>query len=241
MRRHIEPNGKLLPGGLAILHEDRDIIVVDKPPGLLTISTDREKSRTAYFILTDYVRKGVAKSRNRIFIVHRLDRETSGILLFAKSEAAKFRLQSQWQDTKKKYLAVVHGQCEKRAETITTYLAENRAHDVYTTNDARKGKLARTTYKVLKQTKDFSLLEIDLLTGRKHQIRVHLAAIGHPVVGDPRYGKERKARDRLALHAKSISFAHPFSGEPLTFATKVPAYFNTLVGHWEPVNLRQSN
>lgn len=231
MRRHIEPNGKLLPGGLAILHEDRDIIVVDKPPGLLTISTDREKSRTAYFILTDYVRKGVAKSRNRIFIVHRLDRETSGILLFAKSEAAKFRLQSQWQDTKKKYLAVVHGQCEKRAETITTYLAENRAHGVYTTNDARKGKLARTTYKVLTQTKDFSLLEIDLLTGRKHQIRVHLAAIGHPVVGDPRYGKERKARDRLALHAKSISFAHPFSGEPLTFTTKVPVYFNTLVGH----------
>ena len=231
MRRHIEPNGKLLPGGLAILHEDRDIIVVDKPPGLLTISTDREKSRTAYFILTDYVRKGVAKSRNRIFIVHRLDRETSGILLFAKSEAAKFRLQNQWQDTKKKYLAVVHGQCEKRAETITTYLAENRAHGVYTTNDARKGKLARTTYKVLTQTKDFSLLEIDLLTGRKHQIRVHLAAIGHPVVGDPRYGKERKARDRLALHAKSISFAHPFSGEPLTFTTKVPVYFNTLVGH----------
>jgi RluA family pseudouridine synthase len=234
MRRHSGPSGKLLPGGLAILHEDRDIIVVDKPPGLLTISTDREKSRTAYFILTDYVRKGVAKSRNRIFIVHRLDRETSGILLFAKSEAAKFRLQSQWQDTKKKYLAVVHGQCEKRAETITTYLAENRAHGVYTTNDARKGKLARTTYKVLTQTKDFSLLEIDLLTGRKHQIRVHLAAIGHPVVGDPRYGKERKARDRLALHAKSISFAHPFSGEPLTFTTKVPVYFNTLVGHWEP-------
>jgi 23S rRNA pseudouridine1911/1915/1917 synthase len=231
MRKHNEPKGKLLPGGLAILHEDRDIIVVDKPPGLLTISTDKEKSRTAYFILTDYVRKGVAKSKNRIFIVHRLDRETSGILLFAKSEAAKFRLQSQWQDTKKKYLAVVHGQCEKRAETIMTYLAENRAHGVYTTNDARKGKLARTTYKVLKQTKDFSLLEIDLLTGRKHQIRVHLAAIGHPVVGDPRYGKERKARDRLALHAGSISFAHPFSGEPLTFTTKVPVYFNTLVGH----------
>jgi RluA family pseudouridine synthase len=238
MRRHSGPSGKLLPGGLAILHEDRDLIVVDKPPGLLTISTDKEKSRTAYFILTDYVRKGVAKSRNRIFIVHRLDRETSGILLFAKSEAAKFRLQSQWQDTEKKYLAVVHGRCEKRAETITTYLAENQAHGVYTTNDARKGKLAHTAYKVLKQTRDFSLLEVELLTGRKHQIRVHLAAIGHPVVGDPRYGKERKARDRLALHAKSISFAHPFSGEPLSFDTKVPAYFTALVGHWEPVTLR---
>ena len=238
MRRHTEPRHKLLPGGLAIIHEDRDLIVVDKPPGLLTISTDREKSRTAYFILTDYVRKGVAKSRNRIFVVHRLDRETSGILLFAKSQAAKFRLQSQWQDTKKTYLAVVHGRCEKRADTITRYLAENQAHGVYTTNDARKGKLAHTAYKVLKLTKDFSLLEVELLTGRKHQIRVHLAAIGHPVVGDQRYGKERKARDRLALHAKSISFVHPFSGEPLSFDAKVPAYFTALVGHWEPLNLR---
>jgi RluA family pseudouridine synthase len=239
MRRHSGPNGKLLPGGLAILHEDRDLIVVDKPPGLLTISTDREKSRTAYFILTDYVRKAFAKSTNRIFIVHRLDRETSGILIFAKNEEAKLRLQSQWQDTKKKYLAVVHGRCEKRAETITTYLAENQAHGVYTTNDARKGKLAHTAYKVLKQTKDFSLLEVDLLTGRKHQIRVHLAAIGHPVVGDQRYGKEHKAYHRLALHARSISFTHPFSGEPLTFATKVPVYFNTLVGDWGPENGQQ--
>jgi tRNA pseudouridine32 synthase/23S rRNA pseudouridine746 synthase/23S rRNA pseudouridine1911/1915/1917 synthase len=231
MRRHTGPSGKLLPAGLAILHEDRDIIVVDKPAGLLTISTDREKSRTAYFILTDYVRKGFSKSRNRIFIVHRLDRETSGILIFAKNEEAKFKLQSQWPDTKKQYLAVVHGRCEKRAETITSYLAENQAHGVYETKDARKGKLAHTAYKVLKQTKDFSLLEVNLLTGRKHQIRVHLAGIGHPVVGDPRYGKERKPHARMALHAKSISFAHPFSGEQLSFDTKVPPFFTTLVGH----------
>ena len=234
-------SSKRLPGGLVILHEDRDIIVVDKPPGLLTISTDREKSRTAYFILTDYVRKGVAKSRNRIFIVHRLDRETSGILIFAKNEQAKFRLQNHWQDTKKKYLAVVHGRSEKRAETITTYLAENQARGVYTTNDTRRGRVARTAYKVLKQTKDFSLLEVDLLTGRKHQIRVHLADIGHPVVGDPRYGQERKTHERLALHAQSISFEHPFSGEPLTFETTVPAYFTTLVGRWEPVNHVRTN
>lgn len=241
MRRHSGPSSKLLPGGLAILHEDRDIIVVDKPAGLLTISTEREKSRTAYFILTDYVRKGVAKSRNRIFIVHRLDRETSGILIFAKNEEAKFRLQDQWQDNKKQYLAVVHGRCEKRAETITTYLAENQAHGVYTPTDPRKGKLSHTAYRVLKQTRDYSLLDIDLLTGRKHQIRVHLAGIGHPVVGDERYGKEQKRHQRLALHARSISFKHPFSGEQLSFDTKVPDYFTTLVGHWEPVNRPQSN
>lgn len=241
MRKQDKPKRTSLPGGLAILHEDRDLIVVDKPAGLLTISTDRVKSRTAYFILTDYVRNGVAKSRNRIFIVHRLDRETSGILIFAKNEAAKFRLQSQWQETKKTYLAVVHGRCKKRAETITTYLAENRALGVYTTHDTRKGKLAHTAYKVLKQTKHFSLLEVDLLTGRKHQIRVHLAAIGHPVVGDPRYGRERNSRSRLALHAKSISFAHPFTGAPLNFDTKAPPHFAALVGHWEPVNHVQTN
>ena len=234
MRRHNGLNGKRLTCGITILHEDRDIIVVDKPSGLLTISTDREKSRTAYFILTDYVRKGVAKSRNRIFIVHRLDRETSGILIFAKNEEAKFRLQDQWKDTEKKYLAVVHGHCEKRSDTITTYLAENQARAVYNTTDPRKGKLSHTAYKVLKETKDFSLLEVELLTGRKHQIRVHLAGIGHPVVGDQRYGKEHNRYQRLALHARSISFKHPFSGEPLTFETKVPMFFNTLVGNWNP-------
>jgi tRNA pseudouridine32 synthase/23S rRNA pseudouridine746 synthase/23S rRNA pseudouridine1911/1915/1917 synthase len=233
MRRHPVSNGKHRLGGLTLIHEDRDIIVVDKPAGLLTIGTEREKSRTAYFILTDYVRKGVAKSRNRIFIVHRLDRETSGILIFAKNEEAKFRLQSQWQDNKKKYLAVVHRRCEKQAETITSYLAENQAHGVYTTTDPRKGKLSHTAYTVLKETRDYSLLEVDLLTGRKHQIRVQLAGIGHPVVGDERYGKEHKRHQRLALHARSISFKHPFSGEPLTFETKVPVFFNTLIGQWE--------
>ncbi len=238
MARHTRPSGKYLSQGLSVLHEDRDIIVVDKPAGLLTIGTDREKSRTAYFILTDYVRKGVAKSRNRIFIVHRLDRETSGILIFAKNEQAKFRLQDQWQDTKKQYLAVVHGHCEKRADTITSYLAENQARAVYNTTDPRKGKLSHTAYKVLKETKDFSLLEVELLTGRKHQIRVHLAGIGHPVVGDERYGKEHKRQQRLALHARSISFKHPFSGEPLTFETKIPVFFNTLVGQWPPPSAR---
>jgi RluA family pseudouridine synthase len=230
MSRPSRAKTKSLPQGLVIIYEDRDIIVVDKPPGLLTMGTDKEKSRTAYFILTDYVRKGYAKSRKRIFIVHRLDRETSGILVFAKSEEAKLRLQGQWEETKKKYLAVVHGKLESSSETITTYLVENKAHNVYSTSDATKGKLSHTAYKVLKETKDFALLEVDLLTGRKHQIRVHLADIGHPVVGDKRYGKGNEARMRLALHARSISFRHPFSGEQLTFETKPPAYFNKLVG-----------
>ena len=213
-----------------ILYEDRDVLVVDKPAGLLTMGTDSDKTRTAYFYLTDYVRKGYSKSRNRIFIVHRLDRETSGIVIFAKNAEAKFRLQDQWKDTEKKYLAVVHGQCAKPSGTITTYLAENKAHIVYSTSDRTKGKLSTTGYRVLKQTKDFALLELDLLTGRKHQIRVHLAGIGHPVTGDHKYGSGDRDHTRLALHASSISFQHPFSGEQLTFASKVPVYFNQLVG-----------
>ena len=133
-------------------------------------------------------------------------------------------------NTKKKYLAVVHGKFENSSGTITTYLMENKAHNVYSTSDATKGKLSHTAYTVLKETKDLALLEIDLLTGRKHQIHVHLAGIGHPVVGDRRYGKGNEARTRLALHARSISFRHPLSGEQLTFETKVPEYFNKLVG-----------
>ena len=230
MRTRSRRRTKFLPRGLAILHEDRDILVVDKPAGLLTMGTDTDKTRTAYFILTDYIRKGYSKSRNRIFIVHRLDRETSGILVFAKSEEAKICLQSKWKETQKKYLAVVHGKCEKRSETITTYLAENKAYSVYSTSDTRKGRLSHTAYKVLKETKDFALLEVDLLTGRKHQIRVHLAGIGHPVVGDQKYGKGNKTHKRLALHARSISFRHPFSGRQLTFETKVPVYFSQLMG-----------
>jgi tRNA pseudouridine32 synthase/23S rRNA pseudouridine746 synthase/23S rRNA pseudouridine1911/1915/1917 synthase len=220
----------VLPGGLVILHEDRDIVVVNKPPGLLTIGTERDKSRTAYFILTDYVRKGSIRSRNRVFIVHRLDRETSGVLIFAKNEEAKLRLQDAWSETEKKYLAVVHGRCSKSADTISTYLAENKAHVVYSTPDVTKGKLSHTAYRVLQQTKRFALLEVDLLTGRKNQIRVHLAGIGHPIVGDRKYGSAKDSCTDLALHARTISFTHPFSGERLTIAAETPVYFHKLVG-----------
>ncbi len=230
MRKHSGPNRRHLPKGLEIIYEDRDILVIDKPSGLLTMGTNTEKSRTAYFALTDYVRKGCAKSRNRIFIVHRLDKDTSGVLIFAKSEEAKFRLQSQWSETKKKYLAVVHGRFEKRSGTITTYLAEKQGYGIYSTSDSKNGKLASTRYNVIRETKRYSLLEIDLLTGRKHQIRVHIADSGHPVVGDRRYGKKDKTAQRMALHALSIAFRHPFSGKELFFETKMPEYFGRLVG-----------
>jgi RluA family pseudouridine synthase len=237
-----EPSGRtsrLITRGLTILYEDRDILVVDKPAGLLTMGTEREKTRTAYSALTEYVRKGSAKSRARIFIVHRLDRETSGVLVFAKTPEAKAALQSRWDETKKRYLAVVHGRFEKRGETITTYLAENGVHGVYSTVDPKKGKWAQTAYTVLKETKTFTLLDVELLTGRKHQIRVHLADRGHPVVGDKRYGRANTAHRRLALHARSLSFRQPVSGEVLTFEAKAPAYFAELVGSFERMLAQQ--
>jgi RluA family pseudouridine synthase len=230
MPKHTGSTLRFLPKSIRILHEDRDILVIDKPPGLLTIATDKEKSRTAYSYLTEYVRKGSRTSRKRIYIVHRLDRETSGILVFAKSIEAKLHLQGQWDSVEKKYLAVVHGRCNVSAETISTYLAETTARRVYSTHDPDNGLLSHTAYRVRKQSKSCALLEIDLLTGRKHQIRVHLAGIGHPVVGDRKYGKGTKEPKRLALHAHCITFKHPYSGTLLTFETQVPPYLYTLVG-----------
>ena len=215
--------------GIEIIHEDRDILVVDKPPGLLTMATDKEKIRTAYYILTDYVRKGYSKSRNRIYIVHRLDKGTSGLLIFAKSERAKFYLQNQWAKTQKKYFAVVHGNFSSKEGTISSYLAENINHMVYSTPNASKGKLSLTAYRVLKEIKGFSLLEVTLITGRKNQIRVHLADKGYPVAGDRKYGNAHDTHKRLALHAKSITFNHPFSNKQLTFDTKIPRWLNSLV------------
>ena len=218
-----------LPRGLEIIYEGDDLLVVNKPAGLVTVGTATNTLRTAYHFLTDYVKKGVLKSRNRIFIVHRLDQWTSGILVFAKSEETKFRLQDQWKDTQKKYVAIVHGQMAKKEGVITSYLAENSAYVVYSTPDAAKGKLAHTAYKLLKETRHFSLLEINLLTGRKNQIRVHLADEGHPIVGDSKYGKKDDGQKRLALHAKSISFTHPITQKQMEFEAKTPTYFSTLM------------
>ncbi len=230
MQKRSTSRRRLPAKGLEVLYEDKDILVVDKPTGLLTVATEREKVRTAHAVLTEYIRTGCGRSRKRIFVVHRLDRDTSGTLIFAKSEEAMLRLKAQWKQTVKKYLAVVHGKLEKDSGTITTYLAEDEDYNVYSTSDTTKGKLAQTAYKVLRVTKRYSLLEVTLLTGRKNQIRVHLAGIGHPIVGDTKYGKEDDQQPRMALHARSISFKHPFSGRQLTFESEVPEFFTSLVG-----------
>jgi 23S rRNA pseudouridine1911/1915/1917 synthase len=221
-----KPPKRHQPRGLSILYEDRDILVVDKVNGLLTVSSERVKEDTAYYLLNDYVRKGNSKSRNRVFIVHRLDRDTSGVLVFAKTENAKRFLQDEWQEFNKKYLAIVSGKMSTQEGLITSYLAENSVFKMYSTPDTEKGKLAKTGFKVLKELAKYSLLEIDLITGRKNQIRVHLADKGHPVVGDKKYGTKEKGINRLCLHAVSISLIHPFSKEKMTFETKIPTYFD---------------
>ncbi len=221
-----KPSKRHQPKGLIILHEDRDIIVVDKAPGLLSMGTDREKEATAYYRLTDYVRKGNSKSHQRVYIVHRLDREVSGILLFARSEKAKNSLQDQWDHVEKHYLAMVRGIPPESEGVFTSYLVENGVHSVHSTKDSKRGKLSQTAYKVLGHSKGLSLLDINLLTGRKHQIRVHLSEHNLPIVGDKKYGGKRPGDKRLALHAKSIAFKHPHSGEPCFFETRIPHLFS---------------
>jgi len=223
------PARKYQPRGLSVLFEDRDILVVDKESGLLTIGSDSEREKTAYFRLNDYVRKGMQKSRNRVFIVHRLDRETSGVLIFAKTEKAKHFLQESWQDFSKHYVAIVRGLMDQTEGVVSSYLTENSVFRVYATKDPEKGKLAKTEFRVLRRGPAATLLDITLHTGRKHQIRVQLADLGHPVVGDSKYGDPVKGSKRLALHAASLSIIHPHSRQPMTFTARTPFCFKAIL------------
>ncbi len=219
---------KRRPHGLNIIFEDDDIIIVNKPAGLLTISTDKEKRKTAYALLSDHVK--VEDPDNKIFIVHRIDRETSGLLLFAKNKAVKHKIQETWGTTIKErtYIAAVEGEIKRECGTITSYLNESKAFIVYSSQNPKVGKKAVTHYKTLKSTKDFSLLQVNLETGRKHQIRVHMQDIGHPVVGDTKYGSKIKPIGRLALHAQGLFFTHPKTNKLCRFETGVPEKFNQL-------------
>jgi len=224
------PPKRYHPKGIQVLYEDYDILVVDKRGGLLTMGHEKEREKTAYFMLTDYVRKGNRKSRNRLFIVHRLDRDTSGVLVFAKSYDAKHYLQDEWEAFKKTYVAVVHGAPPEEEGLVRSHLAENAAFKMYSVDDPAKGKLAKTGYRVLQSTKRYSLLEIDLLTGRKNQIRVHLSELGCAVAGDKKYGGKERGVPKLALHARSLTIKHPHSKEPMTFEAEVPNFFHSLMG-----------
>lgn len=212
-----------------ILFEDPDVIVAEKPAGLLTISTSKEKRQTAYAQLYDHV-KNKAR-REKLFIVHRLDRDASGLLVFAKSESAKFYLQQQFKDHRagRTYVAVTERRITRDQFTIRSYLAENSIHRCYSTPDPARGKLAITHVKVMKRSACRTRVEVRLETGRKHQIRVHLAEAGYPLVGDQTYGSSRNPFHRLALHAAGLAFEHPRTREVMVFHSRPPASFAALV------------
>lgn len=211
---------------LKILWEDDDLIVVNKREGLLSVSTDRVKERTAYRLLSDYVKK--TDPRNKIFVLHRLDRDTSGIMMFAKNQGVKERLQSNWGSmiTTRTYVAVVEGRPEKDTDLIVSNLVENRKMQVYVTLDG-DGKEAITRYRLVQTNNRYSLLELDLETGRKNQIRAQMQSIGHPVAGDTKYGAETNPAGRLMLHARKLCFIHPTTGEEMRFETRIPDAFTS--------------
>lgn len=216
---------------MVILYEDKEIIVVNKSSGLLSVSTDREKEKTVHARLNSYVRKGNSKSKNRVYIVHRLDKHTSGVLVFTKSENAKRYLQEIWSEFDKTYFAIVHGKMKTNEGEITSYLTENAANRVYSVKNESEGKFAQTNYLVLRETHKFSLVKINLVTGKKNQIRVHFSEKGNPVVGDKMYGFNDKEIKRLCLHSASLTLRHPFTFMLMTFETEVPLYMRTLVNY----------
>lgn len=209
-----------------IIYEDKDIIVINKPSGLLTVATEKEKNKTAYHLVIEYLKK--KNKNNRIFIIHRLDKDTSGIIMFAKNERAKHLYQDNWNDIVKKrcYYAVIDGKMENKEGTIKSYLKEN-GNMVYSVKD-RSGKLAITEYKVLKERKNISLLDINLKTGRKNQIRVHMKENKTPILGDLKYGEKSKLINRLALHAYKLEIVNPVTKKLLTFEINMPNEFKML-------------
>lgn len=213
------------PQGLNIVYEDQELIIVNKPSGLLTIATDKEKRKTAYAILSDYVK--MAAPENKIFIIHRLDRETSGLLMFAKNERVKQKIQETWTTTidQRTYVGVVEGEVQQPEGTIVSWLKESKAFIVYSSENPRHGQKAVTHYKKLTSNSNFSLLQINLETGRKHQIRVHMQEINHPIIGDSKYGSTLSPIRRMGLHAQVLAFTHPETGKLCRFETEIPKKF----------------
>ena len=222
---------KYHPRGYEILYEDRDLLVGNKAQGFLSVRANFEKVQTIHHALNQYVRKGNSKSRKCVFVVHRLDQDTTGVMIFAKTPHVQMALKDNWKEVTKIYFCMVHGRIAKRTDTISSYLEEDEDYVMHSSATNKKGKLAHTQYEVLEQTDKFSLVKINLLTGRKNQIRVHMADIGHPVVGDDKYGHRQARHKDLFLHARSISFKHPINGKEIYVQAPVPDYFKKLINY----------
>lgn len=215
--------------GIKILYEDDSIIAIDKPAGLLTVGTEKEKLNTAYSLLSHYVK--TENKSNKIFIVHRLDRDTSGVLVFARSTMERDVLQEYWhnENHEREYAALVCGKVDEPKGRIESWLKENANLQVFSSMRPDDGQHAITNWELVQQNDDFSLLKVIPETGRRNQIRVHLCDIGFPIVGDRRYGNGQNPIGRLGLHATLLSFVHPQSGKVMQFESPVPGSFMRMV------------
>jgi len=213
---------------LDIIYQDKHILVINKPCGLLTVSTDKEKEHTLFHQVYTYEKQ--KNKNNKIFIVHRLDKDTSGLIIFAKSEKVKYELQNNWDSLVKerKYIALVCGNVKKDKDTIKSYIKENKNFISYSSNKKGDGKLAITYYEKIKSNAKYSLLNIKIYTGRKNQIRVHMNDIGHPIVGDKKYNSPLNPIKRMGLHATELEVIHPITKETLTFKSPIPKSFNSV-------------
>jgi 23S rRNA pseudouridine1911/1915/1917 synthase len=223
MRPHKQPSSpRRLPQGLILLYEDRDILVVDKPAGLLSIASGTERTKTAHWILSEYLRK--RGEQRQAAVVHRLDRDTSGVMLFAKSGFIKGKLMETWEQSvqERRYAALAEGRFEESWGVIDAPLGEDPRGRVVVMPG---GKGAITRWELLKAGTGYSLLSLALETGRRNQIRAHLSHLGHPVAGDWKYHAQTNPLNRLALHAEGLVFQHPRNGERLAFETPMPAAF----------------
>jgi len=205
-----------------IIYEDENIIVINKPTNLLTISTEKEKENTLYTIVSEYIK--TKNKHNRIFIIHRLDKDTSGVIMFAKDEKTKKLYQDNWNNLIKYrgYTAVVEGVPKKQEDTITLFLKENKNLKVYV---MKTGEKAVTRYKIKKFNNKYSLLDIEILTGKKNQIRVTMEYLKHPIIGDFKYGSKDKSLGRLGLHAHKLIIINPITKKEMTFEARIPNSF----------------
>ncbi len=215
---------------LQLVYEDDDVIVVNKSYGLLSVATkSRFKEETAFSIVRDYVKR--QDPTNKLFVVHRLDRDTSGLMMFAKTQEAQEALRHNWNNMvlDRTYVAVVEGKVKEDDGFVKSWLAENKEYVVYSTDNPEEGRLAVTHFKVLRRGNGYSLMEFSLDTGRKNQIRVHCKDLGHPIAGDRKYGAKTSPIHRLALHARTLRFAHPITRKDMRFETPIPSRFLGMV------------
>jgi 23S rRNA pseudouridine1911/1915/1917 synthase len=221
--------GGLMARNMRLVYEDEHVIVIDKNAGLLSMASDNEKYLTAYNILSTYVKS--QKPSNRIFIVHRLDRDTSGLMVFARSEKVQSLMQRDWKRnvTARTYVALVEGEVTEPEGVIKSYIYESKALVMHSTRDPKRGDLAVTRFRLIKSGKEYSLLEITLETGKKNQIRLHMQEMGHSIAGDKKYGAMSSPIGRLGLHASVLAFIHPVTGREMRFESRVPAKFRRMV------------